>query len=639
MSHDAFAAREKEIFMSARDLPDAAERTRYLDEACTGDPALRRRVEVLLRTEANAGKFLEPAGMPGDSIGYFGDYLLLEEIARGSSGVVFRARQTSLDRVVALKMLRDPLLMNDADVQRFRAEAKAAAALDHPGIVPIYEVGEHAGQGYFSMKLIEGGTLQVRAGEFREPRTAAALIARVARAVHHAHERGILHRDLKPGNILIDRSGAPLVVDFGTARKMGLEGTLTQHGQIIGTPHYMAPEQARGENRGLTAAADIYSLGAILYELLAGKRLFDGETMLTLLRQVTEQRPPPLRIGDRDLEAIVMRSLEKVPAARHASADAFADELERWLRGEPPTKGAALWSRRRFAYAALGGIGAAAAAAFFWKKESDEPARGSYAAARKAAEWLRRIPKNSGESYISVSLGNGNLPAIKDAEPLPTGDWHLTDIWLDRLNAPGPFPPLDHVAFSRNMGGLTRLRSIFIRQFSLPDEAYSFLAHNPDLEKLIIEGGSAGDDVLTHLRNLQRLRVLKLDNVAESAARLTGRGFAQLNSLRTLEFVALPHSHIDDSITETLKHCPKLQAVNLSDTPITDAGVRVLTTIPTLTSLNLDYCDWVTDVSLAALAGMSTLQSLSVLAARISKAGAESFMKARPGCEFFHNAA
>ena len=356
---------QKDIFLAAADIPDLAERSRYLDEACGDDAALRGRVEALLNADAPEA-FLahSPVAERGDSIGYFGDYVLLSEIARGSSGVVFRARQTSLNRVVALKMLRDTsLLASPADEKRFRAEAEAAAGLDHPGIVPIYEVGQHAGQRYFSMKLIDGGTLHFRGGEFREPRLAAALMGKVARAVHHAHQHGILHRDLKPGNILLDRDGEPHVVDFGIAQHIGVDSGLTQTGQIIGTPHYMAPEQARGENRALTPAADIYSLGAILYELLAGRKPFDAGTMLTLLKQVTEQPPAPLRLADRDLEHIVMRCLEKKPAARYGSAAELADDLDRWLHGEavnarPVGIAAQLakWMRRRPLHAALAAV-------------------------------------------------------------------------------------------------------------------------------------------------------------------------------------------------------------------------------------------------------------------------------------------
>jgi serine/threonine protein kinase len=250
-------SRQKEIFLAAREIADAGERSRFLEEACGENAGLRTRMEAMLGAESAEDGFLEPnetlaasVAIPvsGDKVGYFGDYVLLDEIAHGSSGVVFRARQVSLDRVVALKMLRDrPLLTTEADTRRLRAEATAAASLDHPNIVPIYEVGAHEGQPYFSMKLVEGGTLQFRMAEYQaDLRKAATLMIKVARAVHHAHAKGILHRDLKPGNILLDATGEPHITDFGLARKIGMESGLTMTGMAMGTPHYMSPEQARG---------------------------------------------------------------------------------------------------------------------------------------------------------------------------------------------------------------------------------------------------------------------------------------------------------------------------------------------------------------------------------------------------------
>src|SRR5437016_4436161 len=270
----------------------------------------------------------------------FGDYELLEQIGRGGQGVVFRARQKSLNRTVALKVISLGQWASEAHVKRFRREAEAAARLEHPCIVPIYEVGERGGSCYFSMKFVEGGQLdEVVRREPMPPRRAAELIAKVARTVHYAHEHGILHRDIKPGNILLDKNGEPHLTDFGLARLVESESTVTRTLEVLGTPSYMAPEQAVGNKAHLTSATDVYGLGAVLYQLLTGQPPFAGGTTYETIKLLLETEPRQPRFLnpkiDRDLSTICLKCLEKDPARRYPSALALAEDLERWLKHEP----------------------------------------------------------------------------------------------------------------------------------------------------------------------------------------------------------------------------------------------------------------------------------------------------------------
>ncbi len=280
---------------------------------------------------------------PGDAT-LFGGCELLEELGRGGMGVVYRARQPGLGRVVALKRLLRGDSALPHDVARFRAEAEAAARLDHPHIVPVYTVDVHAGEPFFLMKFIAGTTLAKRLAEGPIPAAeAAALLTPVCRAIHYAHQQGVLHRDLKPSNILIDAEGRPHVSDFGLAKRLGADASLTQSGAIVGTPSYMAPEQARaptaGGRRAIGPACDVYSLGAILYQMLTGRPPFQAATPLDTILLVLEQDPVPPRVlnprANPDLEMVALRCLQKAPAERYPSAAALADDLDAFGSGQP----------------------------------------------------------------------------------------------------------------------------------------------------------------------------------------------------------------------------------------------------------------------------------------------------------------
>src|SRR5438105_5506484 len=308
----------------------------------------------------------------------FGDYELLEEIGRGGQGVVYRAHQKSLNRIVALKVIGLGPWTTETHLKRFRREAEAAASLEHPGIVPIHEVGEREGQCYFSMKFVEGGQLdEVFKHEPLSIRRAVELVAKVARTVHYAHEHGILHRDIKPGNILLDQHGEPHLTDFGLARLVEADSTVTGTLDVLGTPSYMAPEQAAGNNTEISRNTDVYGLGAVLYQLLTGHPPFAGGTTYETVKLLLETEPrPPRQLNpkiDRDLSTICLKCLEKDPKRRYASALSLAEDLEHWLKHEPILARHAgifahgkKWVRRNPAIAALIAALVALAVALAW---------------------------------------------------------------------------------------------------------------------------------------------------------------------------------------------------------------------------------------------------------------------------------
>ncbi len=277
---------------------------------------------------------------PGAKLRYFGEYELLAEIARGGMGVVYRARQVRLNRIVALKMILSGQFAGKADVQRFHTEAEAAAQLDHPNIVPIYEVGEHDGHHFFTMGFVDGGSLASRLQDGPlAPRESAKLVRQIADAVQYAHEKGVIHRDLKPANILLDRNGIPRITDFGLAKNVQRDSGLTHTGQVMGTPGYLPPEQASGHNAQIRETADVYSLGAVLYALLTGRPPFQADNAMDTLMQVIERDPVSPRALNPgvplDLETICLKCLEKDRRRRYQSAAEFSAELQRFLDGRP----------------------------------------------------------------------------------------------------------------------------------------------------------------------------------------------------------------------------------------------------------------------------------------------------------------
>ncbi|MBL8819111.1 MAG: protein kinase [Planctomyces sp.] len=409
----------------------------------------------------------------GTTIRYFGDYELHEEIARGGMGVVYRARQVRLNRQVALKMIRAGKFSSDTEVQRLRVEAEAAAQLDHPAIVPVFEVGEYEGLHYFTMAFVEGETLSAKLNTGPlSPHVAAKLMQTVAEAVSYAHERGVIHRDIKPGNILIDKSGQPRVSDFGLAKQVSSDSDLTTTGQILGTPAYMPPEQALGKLQDVGKPSDVYSLGAVLYATLTGRPPFQAATAIETLRLVVEQQPLAPRLLNpsipRDLETICLKCLEKTISRRYSSAQEAGEELGRFLRGDPilalpasPLRKLVQSYRRHRTTAVISAsillmfAGIAAASVFAWIRELN------FRETLEKQQVETREALNRSQDSLSDIHTVGGVNASRSGEHADAAMWfatastilapdnektqrNLQRSWLESLESPVPMMAIVH---------------------------------------------------------------------------------------------------------------------------------------------------------------------------------------------------
>ena len=387
----------------------------------------------------------------------FGNYELLEQIGQGGMGVVFKARQRNLNRTVALKLMLSGPLASEAEIKRFRSEANAAATLQHPNVVAIHEVGEQDGRHYFSMEYVEGKSLAEVVRRTPLPaEQAVRYVKTIAEAVQYAHQRGILHRDLKPHNVLIDANDQPRITDFGLAKQIEVDSDLTVSGAVLGTPSYMPPEQAAGKRREIGPASDVYSLGAILYDLLTGRPPFRADTPLDTLRQVLDAEPAAPRLLNRkvprDLETICLKCLAKERHSRYGSAQELADDLGRFQRHEPiharPPGSAGRvwrWCRRKPAVAGLLGTSGvllllmAVAAVLFRRDTLDNNVHAARLAARTVHAELAQLGRAVEDAATSEELRDSLR--VRDPEKLKS------------------FARRTHDRFSTNAGGWLRFEN------------------------------------------------------------------------------------------------------------------------------------------------------------------------------------
>jgi WD40 repeat protein/serine/threonine protein kinase len=457
-------------------------------------------------------------------LGTFGEYELLEKIAQGGMGIIFKARQQKPHRIVALKMIRAECMGSNEDLERFQLEAEAVAKLDHPGIVPIFDLGEVNGQHYFSMAFVDGGSLseRLKQGPLR-PRLAASFMTDVADALEYAHQQGIIHRDLKPSNILLDSAGKPRVTDFGLAKNFKGDSQLTKDTQVLGTPSFMPPEQAGGGGKAIGPAADVYALGATLYCLLTGRPPFQAATPVETLKQVLEREPVSLRqlnpAVDRDLETICLKCLQKDPARRYASAAGFAADLRRFLAGAPIearplgiAERAWRWCRRKPLVASLTAgiacslLAGAITATVLWVRAAREAAAARAAQRQSDLRWyvaeMNLALQDWKEGYVASAQARlaRQVPSAS-VQPDPRGfDWY----YLQRLFNPelatlsGHSSPVRCVSFSPDGTNFASASGPFgypaeIRIWKTADHTALVSVHPPWVEVFGLAYGPKGD--------------------------------------------------------------------------------------------------------------------------------------------------
>ena len=456
------ASSEKAIFEAAIAISDLEERSAYLIAACQGNQALRQSIESLLRAAEDSGSFMHKQAIhsfadrqsacersPDEIPRRLGRYELVDIVGVGAYGTVYKARDPELDRLVAIKIPRAGQVTSPGDMERFLREARSAARLRHPSIVSIHEVGQEAAVPYLVSEFVDGVSLADLLSTKRPaPREAAELVAAVADALQYAHDMGVVHRDIKPANIMLDPHGKPRLMDFGLAKRETGDVTMTIDGQILGTPAYMSPEQAKGESRRVDGRTDVYSLGVILYQLLTGELPFRGTTRMLLQQVLNDEPRRPRSLSDQvplDLETVCLRAMSKEPSGRYATARDMADDLRRYLHGEPiharpisRTERALRWCRRNPIVAGLSAAvmlifcaGFAGVAWNYWQAEAarDELVTNLY---------FHRVALAHRE-ILADNLGEAQKLLRTCPEPLRDWEWS----YLERLSQVDPAKPIE----------------------------------------------------------------------------------------------------------------------------------------------------------------------------------------------------